>query len=211
MLFAAGCAALCLLVCLPLYLHYKPIQFSLAMCFKVLGTVCALVPALIAALKLSPVCWVCVAALTFHAVADWLLEVHFLSGMGCFLLGHLCYLCFFLTRFPVSVAHLICLLALLALLIFALWKFHDRIGKNVLPFTVYGVVLSAMCASGLAGGCGAFTLSGLLTALGAALFTFSDSLIFYALTHPESRRMNRLIMLTYYLAQLLLGTSCLLI
>ncbi len=210
MLFAAGCAVLCLLVCMPLYLHYKPIQLSLSLCFKALGTVCALIPALVGALKLSPICWICVAALSFHTIADILLELHFMWGMGCFLLGHLCYIGWFLTRFPFTAAHLICALILLGILVYVLWKYHARIGKNGLPFTLYGITLCAMCACGLAGGCAAFSLSGILTALGAAMFCFSDSLIFYDLTHPDGRRMNRLILLTYYLAQLLLGSSCLL-
>ena len=60
-----GCSLLCLCLCLPLFFHFKPRNLSLAALFKSLGTLCALVPALISALRLEPVSWIFVAALSF--------------------------------------------------------------------------------------------------------------------------------------------------
>jgi hypothetical protein len=46
--------------------------------------------------------------------------------------------------------------------------------------------------------------------IGAALFFFSDGLIFRQLLFPDRPRCDLPIMITYYLAQLLLGSACLL-
>ncbi len=205
-----ACAAVSLLICLPLWLHYKPLRPSLGVCFKALGTLCALIPALIAALKLEPACWVMVLALGLHVLADIVLEYQFVPGAGLFLLGHLCYASAFLTRFPLSAALPVCLVIFLGLLAWALYKNRKQAGKSLIPFAVYGAVLAFMASAGIAGGCASGTLRGVVTALGAALFVFSDGLIFRNLVRPELPRMDVLIMVTYYAAQLLLGASCLL-
>ncbi len=203
------CAVVCLLICLPLYQHYKPLRLSLAVCFKALGTLCALVPALISALKLDPVSWVCVAALALHTVGDVVLEYSFIIGAGFFLLGHICYLSLFLTWFPLTAAMPVCLVILLGGLAFILYKSKTVIGKAMVPCVLYGIVISSAAALGIAGGSTAATVRGLLAALGMALFVFSDGLIFRSLVRPLLPRPNLTIMMTYYLAQLLLGASCL--
>ena len=211
MWIAAGCALLGLGVCLPLYLHYKALRPALGICFKALGTCCALVPALIAALKLNSLCWVCAAALCLHVAADVVLEFQFIWGMGCFMLGHICYIAFFLKLFPPTAAHLVCALAQGLGLFFLLTKQKDRVGKNMLPFACYGGMLCLMGSCAIAGGGSAGTLQGILVALGGALFLFSDGLLFRNLLYPGGRPMDWAIMSTYYAAQLLIGASCLLI
>ena len=209
MWIAIGCAAVCLGICLPLFFHYKVPRPALGICFKGLGTLCAGMPALIAALKLSPLAWVCVAALALHALADVLLEVQFIWGMGCFLLGHICYIAFFLNLFPLSAAHLVCTLALGAGVFLLLSRQKQRIGKNMFPFACYGAVLCLAGACAIAGGGSAGTLQGLLIALGGALFLFSDGLLFHNMMVPGGRSMDWMIMISYYCAQLCLAASCL--
>ena len=204
-----GCAALCLGACLPLYLHYKPLKLSLAVCFKSLGTLCAMVPALTAALKLDPVYWIFVAAIALHAAADSLLEYVFGIGLGCFLLGHVCYIIGFLRLFSPGTAHLILLVCFAGFLAWVLYKNRAAIGKNMLPFAVYGLVLSLMASCGIAGGATVYAWKGVMVALGAALFFFSDYMVFQNLLYPGRFRLDWLIMGAYYLAQLLLGGSCL--
>ena len=211
MWIAIGCAAVCLGICLPLFFHYKVIRHGLGSCFKGLGTCCALVPALIAAVKLSPVGWICVAALGLHAAADVLLEYQFIWGMGCFLLGHICYIAYFVKLFPLTLAHLICALALGAGVFFLLSRQKARIGKNFIAFLCYGAVLCLAGACAIAGGGSAGTLQGLLIAGGGALFLFSDGLLFRNLLLPGGKAMDWAIMITYYTAQLLLGASALLL
>ena len=117
MLMVIGAPVLCLLVCLPLFMHYKQIlRYQLAALYKSTGTLCAMIPALVAAIRLDPRCYICVAALGIYAVADYLLEFHTLLGAGFFIAGHVCYIAFFLQLFPVSAIHLICLAVLFAIL-----------------------------------------------------------------------------------------------
>ncbi len=210
MWIAAGCALLSLGGCLPLYMHYKALRPALGICFKALGTFCAVIPALIAALKLTPLCWLCAAALCLHVAADVVLEFQFIWGMGCFMLGHICYIAFFLKRFPPSLAHLVCAVALGLGLFFLLTKQKEGIGKNMLPFASYGVMLCLLGACAIGGGGHAGNLQGVMIALGAALFLFSDGLLFRNLLYPGGKEMDWAIMGTYYAGQLLLGASCLL-
>ena len=205
-----GCSLLCLCLCLPLFFHFKPRNLSLASLFKSLGTLCALVPALISALRLEPVSWIFVAALCFHSIADYILEFRFELGAGLFLLGHVCYIAAFLKLYPLTSGHLILLVCFLGWLAFLLYRNRARLGKSLPLYAVYGTVLSIMAACGMAGGATSYSSGGLMTLLGAALFLFSDNLLFLRLLDPGRYRFNALIMVTYDLAQLLLGCSCLL-
>ena len=210
MLILPGCALVCLGVCLPLFLHYKPLKLPLAAAFKSLGTVCALIPALVAALKLNSLNWIFAAAILLHAAADSLLEFWFEGGLGAFLLGHICYIIGFLKLFPLQAAHLVLAVCFLAFLGVMLYRHRTSIGKNMLPFALYGIVLCVMASCGIAGGATTYSWKGMMIALGAALFFFSDYMLFLRLLYPNRKRSNLLIMVTYYLAQLLLGGSCLL-
>ena len=65
-------SALCLLICLPFFMHYKSVmRYRLAASYKTLGTLCAACLALTAALRLDEHCWICFAALLIHAAADY--------------------------------------------------------------------------------------------------------------------------------------------
>ena len=115
MWWIAGVCAICLLLCLPFFLHYKKnLRFKLAAAFKVCGTLCAASFALIAAIRLDSRCWICFAALILHATADYFLEFSLYIGAGFFLAGHICYIAFFTSIFPPTAVHLICAVCLLA-------------------------------------------------------------------------------------------------
>ena len=205
----SGCFILCMFICLPLYLHYKPRSLHLAVSFKALGTLCAFVPALVASLKLDPCYWFFAAALILHAAGDVLLECFFSLGMRAFLLGHVCYFLAFWKMFPVQLSCFILFLCFIGYLAYLFYKNRNKIGKSILPFAVYGAILSLTAAGGIAGGSSAYSWKGWMIVLGSALFFFSDYLIFRNLLYPSHSRNSKLIMITYYLAQLLLGGSCL--
>ena len=211
MLWIAGVCAICLLLCLPFFLHYKKnLRYRLAAAFKVCGTLCAAVFALIASLRLDPRCWICFAALMLHAAADYLLEFNLYLGAGFFMAGHICYIAFFTSLFPPSVVHLICavcLMAIMAYLFFFRWR--KQIGKQLPLFIVYGAVLSLMSACAI-GGLTAHTLQGQLIAIGGTLFFLSDTMLCCRLLFSAGRAADWLIMISYYAAQLLFGISCLL-
>ena len=204
-----GCAAVSLGACLPLFLHYKPIKLSLAAAFKSLGTLCALIPALIAALRLDPLCWFFVAAIALHLAADYLLEFVFEIGAGIFMLGHICYTIAFLKSYPLTAAHPILFVCLMGFLLYMFYRHRSLIGKNMRPFIVYAAALCVMVSCGIAGGASVYGWSSAMIALGAALFFFSDCMVFRRMIFPNRNRHDTLIIATYYLAQLLLGGSCL--
>ena len=211
MLWTAGVCALCMLVCLPFFQHYKhhTQRYQLAAAYKACGTLCAAVLALTAALRLDPRCWICFSALVFHAAADYLLEFSLWLGAGAFLAGHICYIAFFTTLFPPASVHLICavfLLSVMAYLFFFRWR--KQIGKHLPLFVVYGSVLCLMCACAV-GSLAGHTLRGQLIAIGGALFFLSDTMICSRILFSAGRAADWAIMITYYAAQLLIGASCL--
>ena len=209
MILYIGVPVLCLLVCLPLYMHYKQsLRLRLACLYKSTGTLCAMIPALVAAIRLDPRCYICVAALGVHAVADYLLEFSTYLGAGFFLAGHICYIAFFLQRFPLSAVHMVCLIGLFATLAYVLVRNRQGIGGQMLPVAVYGGVLCVMTSCAI--GCmSAFSLEGILIAAGGALFFVSDSILLHRALYPAGRSVSWIILITYYTAQLLVGFSCL--
>lgn len=211
MLWIAGVCALCMLVCLPLFMHYKhhALRYKLAAAFKTCGTLCAAVLALTAALRLDPHCWICFAALMLHAVADYILEFNLWAGAGFFLAGHICYIAFFTSLFPPTSLHLICAVCLLAIMVYMFFfRWRKQIGKHIPLFAVYGAALCLMCACAI--GCfSGHTLQGQLIAVGGALFFLSDTMIFCRTLFSTGPRIDWAIMITYYAAQLLFGISCL--
>lgn len=209
MIWIIGAPVLCFAVCLPFFMYYKSrLQYVLASMYKSSGTLCALIPALVAAIRLDPRCWVCVAAVVLHAVADFILEFRMMAGMAVFMAGHICYIAFFTRLVPVSAVHLICLVCLLAVMVFAFWKNRKAMDRQLLPFSVYGVVLSVMAACAV--GCmSAGTVRGVMIAAGGAFFVVSDLILFHRLLYPSGKAVSWIIMITYYTAQLLFGISCL--
>ena len=122
--------------------------------------------------------------------------------------GHICYIGFFSTLFPVSVVHLIIVLFLLAITGFLLWRWRVPVGKRMPLFIVYGIVLALSCGFAIAGLTG-HTLQGQLMAAGGTLFFISDAMLLGRLLFTASRSVDWAIMITYYAAQLLFGISCL--
>ena len=209
MLWMFAVCAVSLFICLPFFMHYKSaLRLNLAAAYKVLGTLCAAVLALTAAIRLDPRCWICFAALLLHSAADWFLEYSLWIGAGLFLAGHICYICFFTVLFPVSALHLVVVLCLLALTAVLFWRWRKSIGKRMPLFAVYGTVLAVMagCAVGCLTG---HVLNGQLIAAGGALFFISDSMICARLLFSTDRSVDWMIMISYYTAQLLFGISCL--
>ena len=212
LLWVIGLAVLCLGVCLPTFLYHKAaFRYGLATAFKALGTLCALVPALVAAIRLEPACYVCVIALALHVIADILIEYNLYWGSGFFLAGHLCYIAFFTKLFSITAVHLICVLVLLAFTGFMFWRWRKAIGKQLVFFIVYGVFLCVMSTCAIAGGITAHTTQGLLIALAGGFFYISDGCLAFRLLYPTKPIINWIIMILYYIAQLLFGISCLLI
>ena len=209
MIWIAGLCVVCFGSCLPLFLFYKKsLRLHLAAAYKSLGTLCAFLPALIAAIRLDPACWICAAALLLYAVADYFLEFQFMLGAGFFLAGHVCSVAFFLRQAPVSAVHLVCLLLLGATSVYVFYRWRKPVSKQMPLFAVYVASLVLMCVCAI--GCfPAHGVAGILIAAGGALFYISDFFLFRRLLFPTDRIVNWIIMITYYAALMLFGTSCL--
>ena len=208
MIMIIGAPALCLLVCLPLFMYYKgALRLPLASTYKSVGTLCAMVPALVAAIKLDPRCYICVAALAIYAIADYVLEFHTYLGAAFFIAGHVCYIACFLQRFPVSFLHLVALIVLMGILAYVFYRNRKQIGKQIIPFAVYGSVLCVMVSCAI--GCmSSFTVPGILIAAGGSLFYISDCILLHRTLYPAGKAVSWIIMITYYSAQILVGISC---
>jgi len=210
MMLPIGAAVLSLGVCLPLFMTYRASPHPvLAALFKALATLCALVVALVAAIRLNDVCWICVIALFFHAAADFMLEFSFPVGMGLFVAGHVCYIAFFTRIYPLILSQVICMLAFLGLIAYFLYRWRKEARSYYKIFIPYGVVLSAMCGFAVGGGLAQYTTQGFLVAGGGALFFLSDMLLVKQMLFPAGRLMPWAVMITYESAQLLFAASCL--
>lgn len=211
-MFIPGCCALCLLVCLPLFMLNKSRDLKLAVCFKVLGTLCAFCLALVASIRLDHVSWICTAALLIFAAADWLLEYNWILGATFFGMGHFCMIIWSLSRYSISVTHLISIVLLVLIIAFLIYKLRSGIGKKALvPIIMYGTCLAVMAGCCIAGGLSpeAFRSSGWLMATGGALFFVSDCLIALRTFSKVPSWISWVVMITYYCALLCFGISCL--
>ena len=209
MIWIAGVCFVCLGICLPLFMYYKKsLRLPLATAYKCLGTLCAFLLALIAAIRLDPRCYVCALAILIYTVADGFLEFSFMAGVGFFLAGHICAVAFFLNLCPVSAVQPVCFLLLGGTMALVFVKWRKPIGKQIPFFAVYGASLVAMCSCAI----GCFMLNnlmGILFAAGGTLFFISDFMLLRRTLFPSSRTLSWCIMATYYAALLLYGIACL--
>ena len=208
MYWSYALCAVALLLCLPLYIRFKPSRLHLACCFKCAGTLCAFSMALIAAIRLDPRCVVCAAAIFLYAAADYLLEFQFMLGAGFFLAGHICSVAFFLNLVPVSVLHLIAFLVFGGMTAWIFYVWRKPIGKQMPVFIVYGLSLALMgvCAIGCFT---SFGIAGILIALGGVFFFISDLILLRRLLFPSAVNLDWAVMITYYASVLLFGMACL--
>ncbi len=209
MFWVSGVCIVCLGICLPLFLYYKKsLRLPLAVSYKCLGTLCAFLPALIAAIRLDPKCYICALAILIYAAADGFLEFSFMAGAGLFIAGHICSVSFFISLSPVSAVQPLCFLLLGGTMAWIYWRWRKPIGKQMPAFIVYGAALVAMCSCAV--GCFMMNnLSGILIACGAALFCISDFLLLRRLLFPSSYAVSWAVMITYYSSLLLFGIACL--
>lgn len=208
-MFVPACCVLCLLVCLPLFLYWKKKDQHLAVIFKGLGTVCAFLPALVAAIRLGNPAWLCAVSIFFCVIADVLLEYSLILGGTFFGLAHIGFIFWSLSRAQVTLLHLICLLLLAGLLTVLIVRFRKQAGKQLPLIAAYAVCLCLMTACTVAGGFSLVSLAGWLMAAGGALFFISDCLIGVRAFLVTGISLDPIIMILYYSGLLCTGISCL--
>ena len=168
--------------------------------FKIVPTTLCALLALAGALHTGQAwAWLLFAGLSVCIAADWLLEFHFLAGMGAFALAHLCYCSGYLLAGPFRTEAIL----IFAVLFGSLLVVYSRIHRNLehAPLILcYACILCVMASL-------ACTRSPLLMA-GALLFVISDTMIGLRMALKiEKRIYSAMVMLTYYLAQFLIALS----
>ncbi|MDO5022537.1 MAG: lysoplasmalogenase [Eubacteriales bacterium] len=139
-------------------------------------------------------------ALFLCAVADMLLEHHFMAGMGVFALGHVVYIAAFIIKNGFNEVSLLAFAGLLILLLLLYNHAEKLTDKNILPYALYGVVIMFMLSQAF--------FAGYLTALGALLFVASDSLIAWRIVKGNGDNQNEIACISlYYTAQFLFALS----
>lgn len=200
-------SAICLLGFSPLYLQMKQ-GSSLRLVWKGLATLCAGAIALLAAPQ-GDVAWLAAAALVVCALADVLLEVKFLWGVGAFALGHGLYIAYFLSLAPFSTFHLLPISALMVISGCLLFHLRRQLGNRILPFGLYALILCIMGGTGVATGIALGGITGILVAAGGLIFLISDIFVLMGVLFTLPRALSWLGFYLYEIAQLLLAWSVL--
>jgi len=133
----------------------------------------------------------------------------FLSGAGAFLLGHICYITFFVSSggnfSALSWTHLLLVLPQgLILFVWCLPKIWEKMGWMQLPLVSYGIVLFIMVSSTIFRSDNYTGTSFWLPYIGAVLFSFSDAMIVVDRFHEKITNAKVYIMLTYAAGQFLI-------
>lgn len=149
-------------------------------------------------------------ALIFSWVGDifLLFDDYFIAGLLAFLVGHVFYIRAFLrasTKSKNSTTYVVTsTIAVVTFLVIFLSKIQSKLGDMTMPVFIYAIVISVMLWIALNRKNKTNPKSFLLTAIGAALFVLSDSLIAWNLFHSSIIYADLLIMSTYLAAQALI-------
>lgn len=134
-------------------------------------------------------------------VADCVLELHFVSGMGAFGAAHVLFILHILSAAPPVWYSILVWIALYGITAFLYRKIIPTLGKNLIPFLLYPAILMAMAAMAVAL---PFTagISWWSTALGALVFAISDLLVAKGVLVGNSRACQHFTLALYDLALL---------
>lgn len=125
-------------------------------------------------------------------------------GLGMFLIAHCFYIKLFCMNLQLNVAKFLLCAAIIGLSVMMLIQLWSHLGELLIPVIVYMIVLNIMAMTAVLG-----TGHQFITGLGAIIFLGSDSLIaINEFLYPEAN-LTLGIMLTYYLAQILIVTGVL--
>ena len=149
-----------------------------------------------------------VLGLLFSLMGDVFLMLpsdRFVAGLTSFLLAHLCYIAAFSSAAgSLSVVAVALLLAWGGLLLWLLWP---ELGKLRAPVTLYSAVLLVMAWTAIGQSSNGQPGRAALAAGGALLFVASDSALALDRFVRKDRRLQLLVLSTYFAAQLLIALS----
>ena len=134
-------------------------------------------------------------------IADCVLELHFVSGMGAFGAAHVLFILHILSIAPPVWYSIPVWVALYGITAFLYRKTIPTLGKNLIPFLLYPAVLMAMAAIAVVLPFTAGT-SWWSTALGALIFAISDLLVAKGVLVGNSRACQHFTLALYNAALL---------
>ncbi len=147
-------------------------------------------------------------AIIFSLVGDVFLMLpkdHFIQGLASFLVAHLVLIGAFTLEWPSVTWWLLVLVAVPALGMRTVLAPH--LGRMKVPVTVYVAVIGTMVWFGCERWLALGSISGLLAAIGAMLFMFSDSVLALNRFRAEFRAADLMVLSTYYLSLWLIALS----
>ncbi len=205
-LMAAVCFVAMLGVLNPLYLHVKAGPHkTAATVVKALATALALLLAVAGTIRqpgASPLCLT--VGLALCLAGDVLIVYRLTAGMGAFLFGHIGYIAAFCLAAPPSLWSLIPFAVFLVLLFVLFRRRFPAMGRDKPAYIAYAVVLTTMLSVALLlpTRLGA---TGIIPAVGAALFTLSDVLLARGMLFASTKKNDALSLTLYYLGQYVLA------
>jgi uncharacterized membrane protein YhhN len=130
---------------------------------------------------------------------------HFIHGLASFLVAHLVLIGAFTLEWPGVTWWLLVLVAIPALGMRMVLAPH--LGRMTVPVTVYITVIGTMVWFGVERWLAMGSVSGILAAVGAMLFMFSDSILALDRFRAEFRSADLIVLSTYYLSLWLFALS----
>ena len=191
------------------YLLYEGNKYSkrfsrpVAVFFKGMATFCACLLAFYGAARSGRTAdFLLAIGLFVCAVADVVLDIRFVAGMGVFALGHALFCAAYIILCPPTTLNFILLAFFAVLITLGALKFKKRLGQRAVSFVLYAYVLFAMLSLGV-------TQRPVL-AIGAVFFVISDTTLAKNILLGASRRQDYFSLGCYYLGQYLIALSVIL-
>lgn len=214
-------AILLFIVIIPLYLNTKHGEHRiLALTVKGIATLVPVLFCLSASLNpikitnvdcnsiqtLPTISYWLLAGLILCLFGDIILEIHFVSGMGAFLLGHICYITAFCILAPIIWWSIVIFILLSLLILKLFYSSIPGMGDNKIAFLIYGSVILVMVSIALLL---PFSVGiwGIIPAIGAFLFVLSDFLLARNLFIKSTPLSDAVSLYCYYAGQLTLSAS----
>jgi uncharacterized membrane protein YhhN len=214
-------AVLLFMIIIPLYLHTKHGKHRIfALTVKGVATLIPILFCLSAILSPIKVTYVgfnsihilptisywLLAGLILCLFGDIILEIHFISGMGAFLLGHICYITAFCIIAPINFGSIVIFILLILLILKLFYPSIPNMGDNKIAFLIYGSVILIMVSIALLL---PFSVGiwGIVPAVGAFLFVLSDFLLARNLFIKSTPFSDAVSLYCYYAGLLTLSAS----
>ncbi len=139
-------------------------------------------------------------------LADIILEIAFLAGMGLFFLGHICYILYFIQIADISLQSVFLFILTESIMVTYFLRFRKKLGRTTPAYLLYG---SLILVTFSIGAMLPFTAgeSGLLPAMAAVMLVISDYMLAYQIIVKRSDFREVVLLGFYWGGQFLMAMS----